>query len=192
MHIVLCNCNCVGQLPGDCRLKWIIEWCSELGAEWNSGPAPLCILPFWFAARSLPLQLVFRHPPTPPKLLWPFFCPIAFQQAGNLFARDKGFQPKETKQRLKDANTAGVPLYIANGKMAIKRTKINGNIRVGINSLWGKHKRAHKKKMCSHRTRIQFEEVCNPDSFTLSLPIFHQFCVIIIFSETLAAGVLRI
>lgn len=80
-------------------------------------------------------ELVFRHPPTPPKLLWPFFCPIAFQQAGNLFARDKGFQPKETKQRLKDANTAGVPLYIANGKMAIKRTKINGNIRVGINSL---------------------------------------------------------
>lgn len=190
MHIVLCNCNCVGQLPGDCRLKWIIEWCSELGAEWNSGPAPLCILPFWFAARSLPLQLVFPSwfsatPPTPPKLLWPFFCPIAFQQAGNLFARDKGFQPKETKQRLKDANTAGVPLYIANGKMAIKRTKINGNIRVGINSLWGKRNtRGHTKKKCAHTEREY-----NSKKFVTQIPLpfrcqfFTNFVLLLFFPK---------
>lgn len=105
----------------------------------NRTIAPLCILAFWLAACTLAsVAAVF-----PERFLLLFCCHFDFFPAianKQFICSWQETPTKETKhglqQKLRDATTAIVGLaasYIAaDGKLVIKKTKINGNIHAGI------------------------------------------------------------
>jgi len=101
-----------------------------LGAEWNPEQScPFVHIAFLVRCSLASVAAGFSG-----------FCPQIFLYFLRLFSSQPAIyllvtrESKETKRSLKDANTVGVPLYCGwqNGN---KKTKINGNIRVGINSL---------------------------------------------------------
>lgn len=151
-------CNWVAPVAWRLSAKMNNRMVCGIGSRmepWYHRPASafeLCILPFFLLRRSLPRFRCscFSAQFSPNFPSWLLFFPLAF--GSNLFACNKR-QNNILKMQIRRGGS-----YIADGhKMAIKKTKINGNIRVGINSLW-EHWSEKENDKC------MAEKECNSES----------------------------